>query len=67
MKEINSQLNQRLNNMIKRILITLLMFGLTSCESWISKEVKKTQKSDIASDRINSGANNNREILKELD
>jgi hypothetical protein len=53
--------------MSRGILIALLLFGLTSCESWMQKEAKKTQKANSASDRINSGAQNNRDILKDLD
>jgi len=48
------------------ILVVLTLFTF-SCTSTYEKEMIKTSKSRSASQRINSGQENNENILKELD
>ncbi len=49
------------------IILIILTFITFSCTSTYEKEIIKTSKNNSASQRINSGQENNENILKELD
>lgn len=52
---------------MSKIFILLSIFSLVACESFITKEAKKSAQANAASSRINSSESNNSDLFKELD
>jgi len=53
--------------MIRKIIFTLIFFTLTSCQSYLQDQDKKTKKAASASERINASDRNSKSTRDELD
>jgi hypothetical protein len=52
---------------IKKIIFTLILFTLNSCQYYVQDQDKKTKKAASASERINASDNNSKSTRDELD